>query len=226
MTTYSVIPAEAGIYKKPMNPIFLITLLVVLFFSIIIHECSHGYAALLCGDDTAKIMGRLTLNPLPHIDPMGTIFLPIFMLILSGGRFAFGWAKPVPINPYNFRDYKKGIIFTGIAGPLSNIILALSIASLFRIFNANVNSPVGLLLAYACLINLLLAIFNLIPIPPLDGSRVVSGLLPPHLEASYRRLEPFGIFIVMFLFISGFFRVIWGVVAFLGAILLGTTVNI
>lgn len=209
-----------------MNPIFLITLLVVLFFSIIIHECSHGYAALLCGDDTAKLMGRLTLNPLPHIDPMGTIFLPIFMLLLSGGRFAFGWAKPVPINPYNFHDYKKGILFTGIAGPLSNIGLAFCFALLFRILPAGAGAQFGSLLAYACLINLLLAIFNLIPIPPLDGSRVVSALLPAHLEVRYRRLEPFGIFIVMFLFISGLFNVIWGIVKFLGAILLGTSVSI
>ncbi len=209
-----------------MNPIFLITLLTVLFFSIIIHECSHGYAALLCGDDTAKIMGRLTLNPLPHIDPMGTIFLPIFMLLISGGRFAFGWAKPVPINPYNFRDYKKGIFFTGVAGPLSNIILAFFIAFLFRIFNLSPRSAFGLLLTYGCLINLLLAIFNLIPIPPLDGSRVVSALLPPRLEASYRRLEPFGIFIVMFLFISGLFNVVWNLVEVLGAVLLGTVVSI
>ena len=130
-----------------MNPIFLITLLTVLFFSIIIHECSHGYAALLCGDDTAKVMGRLTLNPLPHIDPMGTIFLPIFMLLISGGKFAFGWAKPVPINPYNFRDYKKGIFFTGIAGPLSNILLALVCPSLFRVFNLQANSSCGMLLS-------------------------------------------------------------------------------
>ncbi|MCK4244381.1 MAG: site-2 protease family protein [Candidatus Omnitrophica bacterium] len=209
-----------------MNPIFLITLLVVLFFSVIIHENAHGYAALLSGDDTAKLMGRLTLNPLPHIDLMGTIFLPIFMLLLSGGRFAFGWAKPVPINPYNFRDYKRGIFFTGIAGPLSNIGLAFCFAFVFRLFPGGTRSPFGLLLAYGCLINLLLAIFNLIPIPPLDGSRVVSGLLPAHLEASYRRLEPFGIFIVMFLFISGLFNVIWRIVEALGAILLGTTISI
>jgi len=209
-----------------MNPIFLITLLVVLFFSIIIHENAHGYAALLSGDDTARLMGRLTLNPRPHIDPMGTIFLPIFMLLLSQGRFAFGWAKPVPINPYNFRDYKRGIFFTGIAGPLSNIGLAFCFALIFRLFPGAARSPFGLLLAYGCLINLLLAIFNLIPIPPLDGSRVVSGLLPPHLDASYRRLEPFGIFIVMFLFISGLFNVIWKIVEVLGAILLGTGVSI
>ncbi len=209
-----------------MNPIFLITLLVVLFFSIIIHENAHGYAALLCGDDTAKIMGRLTLNPLSHIDPLGTIFLPIFMLLLSGGRFAFGWAKPVPINPYNFRDYKRGILFTGAAGPLSNIGLAFCFALVFRLFPGGTRSPFGLLLAYGCLLNLLLAIFNLIPIPPLDGSRILSGLLPPHLDASYRRLEPFGIFIVMFLFISGLFSVIWRIVEVLGAILLGTTISI
>ena len=208
-----------------MNPIFLITLLVVLFFSIIIHECSHGYAALLCGDDTAKVMGRLTLNPLPHIDPMGTIFLPLFLLFI-GSPFLFGWAKPVPINPYNFQDYKKGIFFTGVAGPLSNIILAFFIAFLFRIFNLSPGSAFGLLLTYGCLINLLLAIFNLIPIPPLDGSRVVSALLPPRLEASYRRLEPFGIFIVMFLFISGLFSVVWKLVEVLGGVLLGTSVVI
>ncbi len=209
-----------------MNPIFLVTLLVVLFFSIIIHEFSHGYVALLCGDDTAKMMGRLTLNPLPHIDPMGTIFLPIFMLLISGGKFAFGWAKPVPINPYNFRDYKKGILLTGAAGPVSNILLAFFIAFLFRVFNVSPRSAFGLLLSYACLLNLLLAIFNLIPIPPLDGSRILSGLLPSHLDASYRRLEPFGIFIVMFLFISGLFNVIWKVVGVLGGLLLGVGVQI
>ncbi|HCG77441.1 MAG: site-2 protease family protein [bacterium (Candidatus Ratteibacteria) CG_4_10_14_3_um_filter_41_18] len=208
-----------------MNPILLIVVLVVLFFSIIIHECSHGYAALLCGDDTAKIMGRLTLNPLPHIDPMGTIFFPLFLLLIHS-PILFGWAKPVPINPYNFRDYKKGILFTGIAGPLSNILLAIVCASLFRVFNLQANSRFGIVLSYACLINLLLAIFNLIPIPPLDGSRVVSGLLPAHLDASYRKLERFGIFIVMFLFISGLFNVIWRIVEVLGAILLGTMISI
>ena len=205
-----------------MNPLFLIVIIFILFFSVIIHECCHGYAALLCGDDTAKIMGRLTLNPIPHIDPIGTLLLP-FLLILFRSRVIFAWAKPVPINPYNFRDYKKGIIFTGAAGPLSNILLSLLFSLLFR-FSGGL-SLLSRVLVYGCLINLFLAIFNLIPVPPLDGSRIISGLLPSELEARYRRIERFGFIIILFLVFSGALNIIFSLGAFLASRFLGISIG-
>ena len=205
-----------------MNPLFLIIIIFILFFSVIIHECSHGYAALLCGDDTAKVMGRLTLNPIPHIDPIGTLLLP-FLLVIFHSRVIFAWAKPVPINPYNFYDYKKGILLTGAAGPLSNIILSLLFSLLFRVSGSF--SLLSRVLALGCLINLFLAIFNLIPVPPLDGSRIISGLLPSEMEARYRRIEPFGTFIILFLFLFGALDIVFSLGAFLSSKFLGISIN-
>ncbi|MGC8977104.1 MAG: site-2 protease family protein [Candidatus Ratteibacteria bacterium] len=173
--------------------------LVILFFSIIVHEVSHGYAALKNGDPTAKYMGRLTLNPLPHIDVLGTLILPV-ILILFRSPILIGIAKPVPINPYYFRDYKKGMIIVGISGPLSNIFLGIIFAFLYKFF------PLGVLSEYlkkGSFINFILAFFNLIPIPPLDGSRVVSVILPYNLRIKYDYIERYGIFIVILLAMTG-----------------------
>ena len=186
-----------------MGLINTIVILFILFFSIIIHEYCHGYAAYLNGDDTAKIMGRLTLNPIPHIDPIGTIILPL-ILILGRSPIILGMAKPVPINPLNFRNYEKGMVTVGIAGPLSNIALGTVFALLYRAFSLSGNP--GVFILYGGYINFILAFFNLIPIPPLDGSRIVAVFLPFDIRMRYERMERYGIFIVIILLMLGFLR--------------------
>lgn len=177
----------------------IIIFLVILFFSVIVHEVSHGYAALKNGDPTAKYMGRLTLNPIPHIDPLGTILLPV-ILILFRSPILIGIAKPVPINPFYFRDYKKGMIAVGISGPLSNILLGIFFALLYKFFGAG---NFGEFFKIGSFINFILAFFNLIPIPPLDGSRVVTVLLPYNLRMKYEQIERYGIFIIIFMAMVG-----------------------
>jgi Zn-dependent protease len=173
---------------------------VVLLFSVIVHEVAHGYVAFLNGDPTARLSGRITLNPIPHIDPVGTILLPL-ILLLTGSRLLFGWAKPVPVNPSYFRDYRWGEITTSFAGPASNLLLALAFSYLLRL---QLGGPGLLLLAYyGCTINIFLALFNLIPIPPLDGSHLVSAFLPYRWLQYYRYLEPVGFIIILLLFYAG-----------------------
>ena len=181
-------------------------MVVVLLFSVIIHEVAHGYVALLNGDPTARILGRITLNPGPHIDPVGTILVPA-ILLLSHAGILLGWAKPVPVNPRNFRNYRWGEITVSAAGPLSNLGLAVVFAALLHLGLGNV----GLLkLAYyGVSINIILALFNLFPIPPLDGSRVLSILLPPGLARLYRYLEPVGFMLILLLLYTG---VLWAIV--------------
>jgi Zn-dependent protease len=173
--------------------------LVFLLFSVIIHEVSHGYAALKNGDPTAKYMGRLTLNPIPHLDPFGTLLLP-FLLVVLRFPILIGVAKPVPINPYYFRNYKTGMITVGISGPLSNIFLGIIFALLYKLFPSSILSGYLRMGSY---INFILAFFNLIPIPPLDGSRVVAVLLPYKLRIGYERIERYGIFLVILLALTG-----------------------
>ena len=173
----------------------------ILFGSIVLHEISHGYAALVLGDTTAKDAGRLSLNPFRHVDRFGTVILPALMLLASGGTFAFGYAKPVPINPYRFANRKAGLAITGAAGPATNVALGVIFALAFRFFAPGPEVafiPVWWdLLFYAAYINLVLAFFNLIPIPPLDGSRVLQRFLPETLRAAYHKLEPYGFVIIM-----------------------------
>ena len=173
---------------------------VVLLFSIIVHEVAHGYVALLNGDPTARMLGRLTLNPGPHIDPVGTILLPL-LLLLSHAGILFGWAKPVPVNPLNYRNLRWGEITVSAAGPLSNLALAVAFALLLHLELGNV----GLLkLAYfGVTINIFLALFNLIPIPPLDGSHILSILLPRDLARLYHYLDPVGFVLILILFYTG-----------------------
>lgn len=171
----------------------------ILFGSIVLHEIAHGYSALMLGDTTARDEGRLSLNPFRHVDRFGTVILPVILLIASGGSFAFGYAKPVPINPYRFKNRKVGMAITGAAGPATNIVLGITFGLAFRFLAPDTALiPVWWdLLFYAAYINLVLAFFNLIPIPPLDGSRVLQRFLPDGISREYHKLEPYGFLIIM-----------------------------
>lgn len=183
--------------------------LILFFLAVVIHEFAHGWMAYKLGDPTAKYSGRLTLNPLAHIDPVGTIILPI-LLIISGSPILFGWAKPVPVNFLGLNNPKKDISLVGLAGPIANIILAILISLIIK--TKITFLPVQILEQFMVL-NLVLATFNLIPIPPLDGSRVAMGLLPSRLAYQYMRLEPFGFIIIVVMMYLGVFRVIvWPIV--------------
>ena len=172
--------------------------LAVLFASIIIHEVAHGYVAWRLGDPTARYANRITRNPLAHIDLFGSILLPL-ILVLTHSPVLLGWAKPVPFNPAYFRDPKKGIMMVGAAGPLTNLTLAAAAAVVFRVLAPDPPGMAAFALSTACAVNVVLAIFNLVPIPPLDGSRVLLGILPPELQRFYFTLERFGFVIVFVL---------------------------
>ncbi len=190
----------------------LILFFTILFLSITLHEYSHGWAAFKLGDSTAKNAGRLSLNPLAHIDPFGTILLPIILLVLSRGMFTFGYAKPVPINPNLFKNPKKDIKWIGLSGPAANILIALIL-----IFLAKANAPFQEILILGAFLNLILAIFNLIPIPPLDGSRIVVSFLPQRQAYQYLKIEPYGFLIILFLIFINFFQ--WFILPIVLAIL-------
>ncbi len=185
---------------------FLLFSLFVLVYSIIIHEYAHGWMADRLGDPTARYAGRLTLNPLPHIDPVGSVFIPA-MLVLFNLGFIIGWAKPVPFNPYNLKDKKYGAAKVAIAGPASNFLIALFFGLLIRFISTELlfNSYILVfrtLISYVVWINLLLMIFNLIPIPPLDGSKVLLTFLPSKYYEVFYRFEQFGmIFLFLVIFI-------------------------
>lgn len=165
-------------------------------FSIILHEVAHGYAAYRLGDPTAKMSNRITLNPMAHIDLVGSILLPL-VLVFTHSPVVLGWAKPVPFNPYYFRDPKNGIMIVGAAGPLANFALALISAVLFRLVAPLGGEAVTVFLAYFCVTNVALGVFNMVPVPPLDGSRVMVGLLRGEWLERYMRLEPYG-FVIIF----------------------------
>ncbi|MBI4668409.1 MAG: site-2 protease family protein [Elusimicrobia bacterium] len=191
-----------------MDLTFLIEL-PFLFFSIIVHEYSHGAVAERFGDDTARVMGRLTFNPLPHIDPMGTILLPALCLMTNTPMF--GWAKPVPVNLSRLRGQPMSLLFVAASGPVSNIVLAclsvLGLGIVLRFIPALASNFFAMRLAqYAIIVNLYLAVFNLLPIHPLDGSNIVSSLLPYPWRSSYDRLAPYGFFIIMILIYTGLFN--------------------
>ncbi|HVT75040.1 MAG TPA: site-2 protease family protein [Candidatus Paceibacterota bacterium] len=184
--------------------------LIVLLFSVIIHEIAHGYAALIQGDRTAEYEGRLTLNPLKHIDPVGTIILPALSLLLPGG-ILFGWAKPVPFNPHNLRNKRWGEALVAVAGPLSNLVIALIFGLFIRFYlipSGLINGPVAGLCAIIALVNITLAVFNLIPVPPLDGSKIISAVLPQGWMRVRQGLEQFGFIgvIIFLVFLWQFFQ--------------------
>lgn len=181
---------------------------VPIMFAVVCHEVAHGFIAWRYGDPTARMMGRLTLNPIKHIDLMGTVIVP-FLLILSHSGILFGWAKPVPVVFQNLRNPKRDMIWVAAAGPITNIILAAVSAFTLRALiyftnpaaagsmQAMLIEPVVLMLAYSVHINLLLAIFNMLPLPPLDGGRVMVGLLPTPQSNALARVEPYGFFILI-----------------------------
>ena len=181
---------------KIMDYLFFIAILI---FSIVIHEVSHGTVANALGDPTAKYAGRLTLNPIKHLDPVGSIILPIFLIFTTGK--GIGWAKPVPINPNNFRDQKYGSFKVALAGPVSNLIVALIFGLLLRVLLSIdiVSLNLYAIFSFIVFVNILLAVFNLIPIPPLDGSHILFTFLPFSAQRTKIFLNQFGFFILIFL---------------------------
>lgn len=191
-----------------MDPITLSIGVAVVIFSIILHEVAHGYMAELLGDHTAKYAGRLTLNPIPHIDPVGSVLLP-GILALTGSSFMIGWAKPVPYNPYNLRNQRWGEALVAFAGPATNIFIAVAIGLSLRFFGNSFSQILFNVAVMAVFSNLSLAILNLIPIPPLDGSKVLKALLPAPLAFAYASLERMtyalgsaGLIIVLLIFVN------------------------
>ena len=219
----------------------IIFMVPALLFAVIIHEIAHGLVAYKLGDPTAKMSGRLTFNPIPHIDPVGSIILPA-ILIFTHSPILFGWAKPVPINPIHFKKlgYRKGMAVTALAGPLSNLIFAVIFGIMYQIlrneavlntlasiggvaFIKSIILPILLLLQYSVTINVILAIFNLIPIPPLDGGRILMSLASPQLEQKLQPLEQYGFIIVIVLLLVGVLNfIIFPPYRFLVSVLLGT----
>lgn len=195
-----------------VDPIELVLGLAFLVLSLGIHEAAHAGVAYLRGDSTARDMGRLTLNPIVHIDPFFTILLPAILLISSGGQFMFGGAKPVPVNPHRLRHPLRDMMLVALAGPFSNLLLAFVFAIAFKALIFVGDMPASALAPRVMLLaikfNLILAIFNMIPIPPLDGSRVMAYLLPIGLRDTYVGLERMGMLIVFVLLFTGFFRAV------------------
>ncbi len=176
--------------------------LVMVFFSVVCHEIAHGYTAFKLGDPTASRMGRLSFNPIVHIDLFGTIILPA-ILILTKSPFLFAWAKPVPVNPAYFRDPKKGMMLVAMAGPATNLAIAIILSVLLHIVGGVLPAFFTKTIAYVSLINIMLMVFNLIPIPPLDGSRIVARFLKGKALWHYMKLERYGMFIVFGLLFLG-----------------------
>ncbi len=178
-----------------MDPIAIIFSIAILIMSVVIHEVAHGYAALFQGDPTAKMEGRLTLNPLIHLDPFGSVLLPLVTFLTAG--FAFGWAKPVPYNPYNLRNQRWGELIVAIAGPLSNVAIALIFGLILRFGVGSIPSSAEFLIVYIVIINLGLAVFNMVPIPPLDGSKVLYAFLPFRFQEFRQNLERYSFLLVI-----------------------------
>lgn len=190
---------------------------IPVLFAITVHETAHGWMALRLGDPTAKMLGRLTLNPIKHIDPLGTVIVPGLMLMFSG--FLFGWAKPVPVTAQNLRRPQRDMAWVALAGPLSNLVMAIFWALVARLGMqlGSVNEDIAMFMIYSgvagIFVNTLLMVLNLLPIPPLDGGRVLSALLPGPISWKLDRLEPYGLIILVVLLFTGILgMILWPVI--------------
>jgi len=186
--------------------IILVFQLAILLMSVVIHEFAHGWMAFRLGDTTAKNYGRLTLNPIKHLDLWGSLVVPFMIFVFSGGSAIFGWAKPVPFNPNNLRDQKYGIAKVAIAGPSANLLIALIFGLILR-FNQSelfISSGMAQIFSLTIFLNILLAVFNLIPLPPLDGSKILFTFLPDSLRDVRIFLEQYGMFVLLFFIFFAF----------------------
>jgi Zn-dependent protease len=202
-----------------MNILLILIQAFVILFAITIHEAAHAWTAAKLGDPTAAALGRASLNPLVHIDPIGTVLFPLILILFK--MPVFGWAKPVPYNPYNLRQPRKGGLWISFAGPISNILTAAAAVLAFRflmLFGARLPDSsaltrplegLSMILLFTALINISLAVFNLIPIPPLDGSGILAGLLSESAAAKYERIRPYGFLILIALMYSGVLTLIF-----------------
>ncbi len=193
-----------------MQPIDGIFYVIVLIMSVVVHEFAHGYTAYLLGDNTARLQGRLTLNPLKHLDPFGSVLLPLLLVLMNAG-FVIGWAKPVPYNPDNLTDKKRGTFFVAIAGILANLLIAIIFGLMIRFGPALTGIPLSIsfykITSIIVILNLVLVLFNLIPIPPLDGSKVLFSFIPPQYRYIENFLEKWGMFVLLFFIIFLWSRV-------------------
>ena len=196
-----------------MNDLIQTVLIYALpvLFSITVHEAAHGYAARYFGDYTATMLGRVSLNPIKHIDPIGTILMPLLLYFSTSGAFLFGYAKPVPVNFSHLRRPKRDMIWVALAGPASNFVQAIAWALLLVVLVAtNVEERFFMEMARAgVLVNLVMWAFNLFPLPPLDGGRILVGLLPTKAAITFSRIEPYGFFIVLALVLLGIVGTVW-----------------
>ena len=194
--------------------------LPVLLFSVVAHEVAHAWTAFRQGDPTAYMLGRLTLNPVPHIDPMMSVLVPIGLWILSHGTWTFGAAKPVPVNPRNFRNYRRGDVIVSSAGIVTNLLIAVGCTVLFVVVGvlgqalpaaAGFFGLLQRMMFFGIFLNYVLAVFNLVPLPPLDGSHIFYHLLPPALGARYRAIGRYGFVVLLLTFAVPSFGVVWNV---------------
>lgn len=223
----SALESVLGLMRARLSTPQIVAVSVIpVLFAITLHEVSHGFVAKLLGDRTAQMLGRLTVNPVKHIDPIGTVLLPAALIFM--GAPVFGWAKPVPVSMQNFRDPRKGMAIVAVAGPASNLLMAIFWAIILRLGlvlgpqGSNAAEALFFAGAVGIYANLVLMLLNMLPIPPLDGGRLTSGLLPGPISAKYDRIEPWGFPILVLLLFTGVLGlVLWPALNFLFTILSG-----